>query len=70
MIVDDGSGDAENAAQREALEGNAEVADVRVCQIEHTDGEPLERYATVLSHGLFAAAYLQIGLGRVSPWRA
>lgn len=69
VVVDDGSGDAENVGQREALEGNAEVVDIRVCLIEHTSGEPLERYATVLSRGLFGAAYLQIGLGRVTPWR-
>ena len=64
VIVDDGYGDAENDEQRDALEENARVMDVRVCALAHTTGSTLERYATVLAKGLFAAAYLQIGLGR------
>lgn len=64
VVVDDGLGDAENDEQREALEGNARVMDVRVTELAHTDGSTMERYATVLAKGLFAAAYLQIGLGR------
>ena len=51
--------------QRDLLEATAAARDVRVSVIEATSGEPLERYATVLGRGLFAAAYLQIGLGRV-----
>lgn len=64
VIVDDDLGDAETARQREALQGNAEAVDVRVSLLEEHAGEPLERYATVLGRGLFAAAYLQIGLAR------
>lgn len=64
VVVDDGHGDAENVEQRAALEQNAAAADVRVSLLEHTSGEALERYATLLAQGLFGAAYLQIGLGR------
>ena len=64
VVVDDGLGDAENDEQREALEGNARTMDVRVTELAHTTGSTMERYATVLAKGLFAAAYLQIGLSR------
>ncbi|WP_342371909.1 SIS domain-containing protein [Propioniciclava soli] len=64
VVVDDDLGDAETAEQRAALEQNAEAVDVRVSRVEQVSGEPLERYATVLATGLFAAAYLQIGLAR------
>lgn len=64
LIVEDGLGDEANDEQREALEGNARVADVRVSWLEQTSGSTMERYATVLARGLFAAAYLRIGLGR------
>ena len=64
VVVDDGLGDAENDEQRSALEENARVMDVRVTALAHTTGSVMERYATVLAKGLFAAAYLQIGLGR------
>lgn len=65
VIVDDGMGDAENDEQREGLEGTAALTDVRVSLLQHADGSTVERYATLLSKGLFTAAYLQIGLGRV-----
>lgn len=64
VVVDDGLGDPEHDEQREALEENARVMDVRVTALAHTTGSTMERYATVLGKGLFAAAYLQIGLGR------
>ena len=64
VIVDDGQGDAENDEQRSALEENARVMDVRVSLLKHASGSAMERYATVLAQGLFAAAYVQIGLGR------
>jgi len=65
VIVEDGLGDAENDDQREALEANARVADVRVSLLGHATGSVMERYATVLSKGRFAAAYLAVGRGRV-----
>ena len=64
LVIDDGYGDAATDEQREALEENARATDVRVTEIAHTSGSTMERYATVLAKGLFAAAYLQIGLGR------
>ncbi|MBB1494190.1 hypothetical protein J4N02_11570 [Propioniciclava sp. MC1595] len=64
VVVDDGLGDPEHAEQRRALEENARVMDVRVTELAHTEGSTMERYATVLAKGLFAAAYLQVGLGR------
>ncbi|MFT3875481.1 MAG: SIS domain-containing protein [Propioniciclava sp.] len=65
VLVDDGFGDEADDERHEALEHNARVADVRVCTLTHAGGTAMERYATVLAKGRFAAAYLQIGLGRV-----
>lgn len=64
VIVDDGQADPENDDQRDALQESARIMDVRVTTLAQTSGSPMERYATVLARGLFAAAYLQIGLGR------
>jgi hypothetical protein len=38
--------------------------DVIVSNLTCQTGNAVERYVTVLQQGLFAAAYLQIGLGR------
>lgn len=65
VIVEDGLGDEASDEAREALEANAQHADVRASVVEHTRGCAMERYATVLQRGLFAAAYLQIGEGNV-----
>ncbi len=64
VIVDDGHAEEEAVERRAALVGNAEAADVRVSVVAATEGSTLERYASVLAKGRFAAAYLQIGLGR------
>lgn len=64
VVIDDGYGDGATDEQREVLEENARIMDVRVSEIAHATGSTMERYATVLAKGLFAAAYLQIGLGR------
>lgn len=64
VIVDDGLGDPEHDEQREILTENARVMDVRLTTLAQTTGSTMERYATVLAKGMFAAAYLQIGLGR------
>lgn len=64
VIVDDGHSDEDAEEQRRALVGNAGAADVRVSVIAGGHGSTLERYATVLAQGRFAAAYLQIGLAR------
>lgn len=64
VVVEDGHGDAGTDEQRDALEANARYGDVRVCVLEHTQGSVMERYVTLLQKGLFASAYLQVGLGR------
>lgn len=64
VIVDDGQADAAHEEQRVMLEENARLTDVRVSTLAHTQGSSMERYVTVLAKGLFATAYLQIGLGR------
>ncbi|HET9648493.1 MAG TPA: hypothetical protein VFP34_09710, partial [Microlunatus sp.] len=46
------------------LRSAAERNDVRVCVIEHASGSDVERYATLLQTGMFAAVYLAVGLGR------
>ena len=64
VVVDDGQADAAHDEQRAMLEENARLTDVRVSTLAHTQGSTMERYVTLLAQGLFAAAYLQIGLGR------
>jgi hypothetical protein len=46
------------------LASTAERHDVRVCTIAHWAGSDVERYATLLQTGMFAAVYLAVGLGR------
>jgi hypothetical protein len=67
VMVDDGMDDEAAAEERARLEELAAARDVTVCRISHTEGSAVERYVAVLQQGLFAAAYLQIGLGR-SGW--
>ena len=64
VVVEDGLGDPASDEYRETLEANAVYAEVRVSVLAHERGSAMERYATVLQKGRFAAAYLQIGLGR------
>jgi hypothetical protein len=45
----------------------AESRDLRISRISRHEGGPVEQYATILQEGLFAATYLQVGLGR--PFR-
>lgn len=66
VLVDDGMDDEQAAEDRERLRGNALATDVMVSNLTSLSGTPVERYVTVLQQGLFAAAYLQIGLGRAS----
>ena len=56
--------DEQAAEDRERLRGNALATDVLVSTLASLSGSPVERYVTVLQQGLFAAAYLRIGLGR------
>lgn len=64
LILDDGNtGDLIRSAQAR-LRAAAERNDVRICVIEHASGSEVERYATLLQTGMFAAVYLAVGLGR------
>ncbi len=62
--IDDGLDDEASQQSRELLLEAAQHADIRVTRLAHTRDSAIERYATVLLTGLFASAYLQIGLGR------
>lgn len=64
VMVDDGRDDEQAAEERHRLRSLAATQEVMVSRLEHTEGDPVQRYATVLLKGLFAAAYLQVGLGR------
>ncbi|MBK8447794.1 MAG: hypothetical protein IPL41_14230 [Micropruina sp.] len=65
VLVDDGLDDEASAEARERLHLTAEAVDIRVTRLTATTDSVMERYATLLLTGLFGAAYLQIGLGRV-----
>lgn len=64
VMVDDGLDDEAAREERNRLERLAAAHDVTVSRIAHLQGSPVERYVAVLQRGLFAAAYLQVGLGR------
>ena len=64
VLLDDGSHDALVRRDRNRLKAAAEHQDIRVCTISHTAGADVERYATLLQTGMFAAVYLAVGLGR------
>lgn len=63
VLIDDGRDDELAAEERDRLTRIAAAQDVTVSRLSHSQGGPVERYATVLQQGLFAAAYLSIGLG-------
>lgn len=63
VLINDGRDDEQAADERKRLRQVALAQDVTVSNLACTTGEVMERYATVLQTGLFAAAYLQIGLG-------
>lgn len=65
VVLDDGHGAEEVHAERTRLTALADDRGIRVCVVSHTEGSELERYASLLQTGLYAAAYLAIGLGRV-----
>jgi hypothetical protein len=64
VMIDDGQDDEAAAEERERLLATAAERDVMVSRLEHDSGSAVERYVTVLQQGLFAAAYLQVGLHR------
>lgn len=65
VLIDDGLDDEAAAEERTRLERLAALREVTVCRIVHEHGSEVERYTAVLQQGLFAAAYLRIGLGRL-----
>jgi hypothetical protein len=64
VLVDDGSDDQQASEERQLLRNLSYTQEVTVSNLCHDHGDPVERYAVLLLKGLFAAAYLQIGLGR------
>ena len=64
MLLDDGNNDSLIRSDHARLVAAAERNDVRVCIIAHWQGSDVERYATLLQTGMFAAVYLSVGLGR------
>ena len=64
LILDDGNDESIIRSDHTRLLAVAERNDVRVCTIAHQSGSDVERYATLLQTGMFAAVYLAVGLGR------
>ena len=64
MMLDDGNNDRLIRSDHARLAAAAERNDVRVCTIAHSAGSDVERYASLLQTGMFAAVYLSVGLGR------
>ena len=64
VLLDDGSHDALVRRDHHRLLAAAEHQDVRVCAVAHHAGSEVDRYATLLQTGMFAAVYLAVGLGR------
>lgn len=66
VLLDDRSGDARAVRESQELESLASHQHIRVAHLDVGDapvGE-VDRYLTLLQHGLFSAAYLRIGLGQ------
>ncbi len=64
VVLEDGLGDEASDESRELLVNWAGSAEVRVSFLTHDHDSEMVRYATVLAKGLFAAAYLEVGMGR------
>ncbi|MDR1767001.1 MAG: hypothetical protein LBR32_00950 [Propionibacteriaceae bacterium] len=64
VVLDDGLGDELAVREAAGLQGDAQAAGVRVSRLDCLDGDRVTRYACLLQRGLFAAAYLGVGLGR------
>jgi hypothetical protein len=62
LILDDGTEEASIREQRGRLTVTADGHGVRVRTIKAADGSETARYAALLSTGLYAAAYLGVGL--------
>lgn len=64
VILDDGIDDPGVSETRRKLEETAEQHDVRVYVVTQANGTDVARYAALMQHGRYAAAYFGIGLGR------
>jgi hypothetical protein len=62
VVLDDGSPDPAVVETRERLEETARAHGVRVERISSEADGHVARYAAMISAGMYAAAYLQIGL--------
>jgi Bacterial phospho-glucose isomerase C-terminal SIS domain len=62
LVLDDGADQASVREQRGRLSATAEGHGVRVQTITAAEGSETARYAALLNNGLYAAAYLGIGL--------
>ncbi len=64
VLLDDGNSESLIRSDHQRLVSAADRNDVRVCTIAHWSGSDVERYATLLLTGMFAAVYLAVGLDR------
>ncbi len=64
VVLDDRADDPSIQVIRRRLDGAARDHDVRVDVISTGEESPVARYASLLASGLYAAAYLAVGLGR------
>ena len=64
IILDDGLADDSVVETRNKLALKAERHEVRVHVVKQAEGTDIARYAALVQHGRYAAAYLGIGLGR------
>lgn len=64
LILDDGNPEPPIRTAEARLRATAERNDIRVCVVQHGTGSDVERYATMLQIGMYAAVYLAVGLGR------
>jgi hypothetical protein len=62
VLLDDASADPAVAATRSDLERLADRQGVRVARIAYGEGSAVQKYACLLQLGLFAAAFLDLGL--------
>ena len=63
LVLDDGSDAAQVRQERGRLLSAAAAHDVRVETLRAERGSATARYASLLSHGSYAAAYVGVGLG-------
>jgi hypothetical protein len=64
VVLDDGADDPVILEQRDQLLEAAHEHDVRVETVHAPPGEELARYASLMATGMYAVAYLGVGLGR------